>query len=77
MYKNAFNKQNGKNIGIAKTEKTVDECLLEFVSEQSSINSWSDGTIYKFNTLKKHLKEFKPDVKMSDFKSSFYIHYID
>lgn len=77
MYKNAFNKQNGKNIGIAKTEKTVDECLLEFVSEQSSINSWSDGTIYKFNTLKKHLKEFKPDVKMSDFKSSFYIHYIE
>ena len=77
MYKNAFNAQNGKNIGIAKAEKTVDECLLEFVSEQSSINSWSDGTIYKFNTLKKHLKEFKPDVKMSDFKSSFYIHYIE
>ena len=77
MYKNAFNAQNGKNIGIAKAEKTVDECLLEFVSEQSSINSWSDGTIYKFNTLKKHLKEFNPDVKMSDFNSSFYIHYIE
>lgn len=75
-YKKAFNAQNGKNIGCCQ-KITLDECLHRFITEQSSINGWSMGTIYKFNTLKKHLIGLKQDVRLSDFNTAFYIKYIE
>lgn len=75
-YKKAFNAQNGKNIGCYQ-KITLDECLHRFITEQSSINGWSMGTIYKFNTLKKHLIRIKQDVRLSDFNTAFYIKYIE
>lgn len=75
-FKDAFNFQNGKKVGIQK-EKTIAEYIREFVTEQSTIHSWSSGTIYKFHTLNKHLHEFKPDIKMSDFNSDLYIRYVE
>ena len=76
VFRDTFNSKNGKDVGIHRG-KTLDECMNEFVSSQSSINSWSDGTIYKFRTLKNHLKDFKPDVTLLDFNTSFYIRYIE
>lgn len=75
-YKNAFNIQNGKKVGILQQEKTFDSCFLEFVSTQSSLNAWADSTIYKFNTLKKHLKSFNPDLNLSTFNTDFYLNFI-
>lgn len=76
MYKNTFNKQNGKAFNLNAYVK-FEEILNEFIAEQSSINSWSRGTIYKFNTLRKHLNEMKSDVKLSDFNANFYVKYIE
>lgn len=75
-YKNLFNERNGKSVGNKPEEITLDKCLLEFVSTQGTINGWTDGTMYKFRTLKKHLKEFKPDIRISDFGNSFYVGFI-
>lgn len=75
-YKDEFNQRNGKLMGNNPKEITLDKCLLEFVSTQGTINSWTDGTMYKFRTLKKHLKEFKPDIKISDFGNSLYMGFI-
>ena len=75
-YKDEFNQRNGKLMGSNPKEITLDKCLLEFVSTQGTINSWTDGTMYKFRTLKKHLKEFKPDIKISDFGNSLYMGFI-
>lgn len=75
-YKDLFNERNGKSVGNNPEEITLDKCLLEFVSTQGTINGWTDGTMYKFRTLKKHLKEFKPDIRISDFGNSFYVGFI-
>ena len=75
-FKDTFNLQNGKKVGV-KNEKSVDEYIREFITEQSTIHSWSDGTKYKFFTLNKHLHEFKPDIKISDFNSDLYVKYIE
>lgn len=75
-YKDEFNQRNGKLIGNNPKEITLDKCLLEFVSTQGTINSWTYGTMYKFRILKKHLKEFKPDIKISDFGNSLYVGFI-
>lgn len=50
---------------------------MEFIAAQSAINSWSDGTISKFRTIRKHILALRPDIKMSDFNNTFYIKYVD
>lgn len=75
-FKDAFNLRNGKKVG-ARKDRTIEEYIREFITEQSTINSWSDGTIYKFHTLNKHLHEFKPDIKITDFNTDLYIRYIE
>lgn len=76
QYKAAFNEANGKDVGIDKSRAVVDY-IREFVSEQSSVNSWTDGTVFKFNTLMRRLEEIKPGLSMDDLNSSFYIKFID
>ena len=76
-YKDAFNVQNGKKVGLAFKEKTLDEYVLEFISTQGVVNSWTDGTIYRFRIMKKRLSEVRPNIKMSDFNSDLYVQYID
>ena len=76
-YKAEFNTRNGKKVSLPPEEKTFDLCFLEFLSTQSSLNSWSDATIRKFNTLKKHLKKMRPDLKLSMFTPSFYLEFIE
>ena len=76
-FKDSFNLGNGKGTGRTARERTVEECLREFVEEQGAIGSWSDGTIYKFNTLRRRLAEFKPGIRMSDFCQRFYVGYME
>lgn len=76
-YKAEFNTRNGKKVSIPPKEKTFDICFLEFLSTQSSLNSWADSTIRKFNTLKRYLNKMSPDLKMSAFNSQFYLKYIE
>lgn len=76
-YKISFNTQNGKNVGLASKERLFEDYFLEFIKTQSSLNSWANGTIYKFNTLMKHLNSFKEDLKLSDFNESFFTKFVD
>ena len=75
-FKDSFNQQNGKKRNIGKV-KTFNEYFMEFIAAQSAINSWSDGTISKFRTIRKHILALRPDIKMSDFSNTFYIKYVD
>lgn len=65
-FKNEFNRLNGKLNKIIDT-KSFKSVLLEFCSDQGSLNGWSDSTYRKFKTLYNHLIEFNPDIKLSDF----------
>lgn len=76
-YKCAFNAQNGKLVGLEQQSMTFDKCFSEFVSSQSTINSWTNATIYKFRTLKKHLSGFNADLSLSELNISFYTHFIE
>lgn len=66
------------NLAIKKdvaTEDTVQEdtalsfwkMFNEFVSENSKRNNWANGTLQKFNALKKHIERWKPEPTMDDF----------
>jgi site-specific recombinase XerD len=66
------------NLAIKKdvaTEDTVQEdtalsfwkVFNEFVSENSKRNNWANGTLQKFNALKKHIERWKPEPTMDDF----------
>ncbi len=39
----------------------------EFVSENSKRNNWANGTLQKFNALKKHIEKWKSEPTMDDF----------
>ena len=76
-YKNAFNLQNGKVSGVENQELTFDKCFSEFVATQSSMNSWAYRTLYAFNTLKKHMKNFNEALSMNEMNSSVYIKFLE
>lgn len=76
-YKNSFNERNGKSAGIKQEELTFDKCFLDFLSTQGTVNAWANGTVYKFRTFKRHLQDFKPGIKMSDFNTSLFIGFLD
>ena len=76
-FRDGFNLQNGKEVNIKQTSKTLDSYFHEFMSTQSVVNSWSDGTLAKFRTLKKHLSDFDNNLKLADFNQSLLIRFID
>lgn len=44
---------------------------------QGTVNAWANGTVYKFRTFKRHLQDFKPGIKMSNFNTSLFIGFLD
>ena len=49
----------------------------EFVSEGSIQNAWSDSTLKKFATAKKHLNAFDPDTNFDVWTDKHFNEYID
>ena len=49
----------------------------EFVSEGSIQNAWSDSTLKKFATAKKHLNDFDPDTNFDVWTDKHFNEYID
>lgn len=49
----------------------------EFVSEGSIQNAWSDSTMKKFATAKKHLNDFDPDTNFDVWTDKHFNEYID
>ena len=48
----------------------------EFVTEESSAKSWADSTIKKFNTVKKHLENYSPNLKVTDISPDWISTYV-
>ena len=51
---------------LEKTETTFFGCFDEFTKEMGKKNNWTKAVYEKFEALKNHLKEFKPNIKFSD-----------
>lgn len=76
-YKEEYNRANKRSVGVEEKGRTFEGCFLEFVSTQSSVNGWSDGTLFKFRTLKKHLLGCCPGLSMDDFSETFFVRFIE
>lgn len=76
-YKHAFYARNGKGCAIYEKAKTLDQCFIEFMSTQGTINSWTEGTIKKFRILRNHLHRFQPNIMLSDFNLAFYARFVE
>ena len=48
----------------------------EFVIEESSAKSWADSTIKKFNTVKRHLENYSPNLKVTDISPEWISTYV-
>ena len=67
QFKDAFNDLNGKKRNIVPDEKPLMYYFLEFQREQGELNSWSESTYAKFNTVFKHLQKFDKSLGINDF----------
>ena len=76
-YRDEFNRLSGRGTQAAKKRRTLDDYFLEFITTQGSVNGWSDSTVFKFRTLRKHLREFDEGLTMEDFRSPMFARYID
>lgn len=72
----SFNTLNGKKVGIFK-EKTFEIIFLEFCREQGKMNTWSDSTYKKLSTLKNHLLQFNPNLKISQIDNKMLVNIVD
>lgn len=63
QFREEFNKLNGKS---ESHEKSFFECYNEFIIEQSRENHWTEATIKKHTTVKRHLETFAPKLQFSD-----------
>lgn len=62
--KNALNIALGKQ--SSNNSELVSPLYSKYIQEQSQRNSWSVGTIIRYSTTAKHIKEFNPQLKVSD-----------
>lgn len=63
-YRDSFNAANGKTAAM-HDEQPISFYITEFCQREGG-NKWSDGTLYKFHTLSKHLEKFKKGIRLSD-----------
>lgn len=79
--KEIFNNKIGKNSTRRKNkslkdgESSVNILFEEFIKERSILNSWTDSTIGKLNTIKNHLISFYPGLKLEDLNEELLIDY--
>ena len=63
-----------KEKGKVEVEKIAESSFFDvfdlFVKENSHLNNWSDATLTKFATVKKHITSFNPISKFEDFDES-------
>ena len=63
-------KDSEDNAVEEKTVLSFWKVFNEFVSENSKRNNWANGTLQKFNALKKHIERWKPEPTMDDFSET-------
>lgn len=75
-FKDKFNGLNGKGTRT-KIKRSIDNYFLEFMKEEGTINSWSDATFNKFNTLLRQIKEFNKGININSFTHSNLISFLE
>lgn len=65
-------KEKGKvDIEVEKEKKiSLFDVFELFIERSSRLNNWSDATIKKFETVKKHIISFNPNAKFEDFNEN-------
>lgn len=48
----------------------------EFIIEESAAKSWADSTVKKFNTVKKHLQSYAPNLRLTDISPDWISSYV-
>ena len=48
----------------------------EFIIEESAVKSWADSTVKKFNTVKKHLQSYAPNLRLTDISPDWISSYV-
>jgi integrase len=74
-YKDAFNNRNvkAKNKHISHTDKSFFEIYEDYIQQKRIINSWSNGRVAHFESLKKHILNYSPRVTFSDINEDYFI----
>lgn len=70
-------KDSEDNAVEEKTVLSFWKVLNEFVSENSKRNNWANGTLQKFNALKKHIERWKSEPTMDDFSEKGLSNFVD
>jgi integrase len=66
LFRARYNNESNEPI----KEKTLFDYFDEFVSKQSSENSWKDSTLTKFSAIKKHFKAFNENLTFDTFNKN-------
>ena len=48
----------------------ISDLITRFIIDAGNRNGWTNGTISKFHTLRKHIEQFSPGLKLSEFDKS-------
>lgn len=51
-------------------QNAVSDLITRFIVDAGSRNGWTNGTITKFHTLRKHIDQFAPGLSLNDFDKS-------
>jgi site-specific recombinase XerD len=70
-------KDSEDNAVEEKTVLSFWKVFNEFVSENSKRNNWANGTLQKFNALKKHIERWKSEPTMDDFSEKGLSNFVD
>ncbi|MDD4438333.1 MAG: site-specific integrase [Tissierellia bacterium] len=70
-------KDSEDNAVEEKTVLSFWKVFNEFVSENSKRNNWANGTLQKFNALKKHIERWKSEPTMDDFSEKGLSSFVD
>ncbi len=74
----AIKKKDRENNSVQeKTVLSFWKVFNEFVSENSKRNNWANGTLQKFNALKKHVERWKSEPTMEDFSEKGLSDFVD
>ncbi|MDH6357612.1 site-specific integrase [Parabacteroides sp. PF5-9] len=76
-YKEAFNRAEKKDRGEKEESREIGYYLTLFMSETGKEHSWSDATYNKFRALGKHLKKFRPDLKLEQLTKPVFSDFAD
>lgn len=66
-----YNKESQKKLTDSAKDHSLPAYIDAFIKDQQLEKQWSEGTCKKFKTLKKHLKEYKPQINIADLSSDY------